>query len=137
MKRDWVLRVLMLIAVALGGLFVWTTGEDLPSLVGTRFYEGQATRFTTREIFLGVAFCCVVGVPLLMAFSARWITVLPPRLARLPNAIYWLAQERLSATLDGLAAYHRAMALILLFYFCHMYWIFVQATVHSPTIFHS
>ncbi len=125
-------RLFFLILVA-AAAFVWLTGDALPATVASHFGPGgAATGFMPKQAYLVFMLAFVVGVPLLLALSARLVHVLPPRLINLPHRQYWLAPPRRQATLDTLSAMSVQFALVLAVFLCFVHWLVVRANAVRP-----
>lgn len=127
------MRRLFFAFLALAGAFVKSTSAGLPAVVASHFGPGGvANGFMGKGTYEVFMLALVIGVPALVAFSARLLRNMPPELVNLPYRQYWLAPERRAATFESLSSLVLwfAMALAIFLSFCH--WLVVRAYATQP-----
>jgi len=125
-------RALLPVLIAAAG-FVWYTSLGLPPEMASHFGPGGTPNgFSSRGTYTTLMLCMVVGVPLIVASTARLTTVLPVELINLPNREYWLAPERRAATLEALSSLSTAFALAVALFLCFGHWLVVRANAVEP-----
>ena len=126
------LRVFIPILVG-AAVFVWLTSDALPAVVASHFTaNGAANGFMPRGAYVAVMLGVTIVVPLLIALSGRFASMLPIHLVNLPNRRYWLAPERRAATLASLSELSVYFASALLVFLCFVHWLVVRANESQP-----
>lgn len=121
--------------IMLGGAaaFVLISGSRLPPVVASHFGPGSgANGFMSRNVYLAFMLIGTVVMPLLMVLPQRLVRIIPPRLINVPNREYWLAPERLDATLDYLRDHAMWFAMLFTLFLCFVHWEVVQANLRTP-----
>ncbi len=83
--------------------YVFVTSANLPDIAATHFNAGgEPNAWSSRTSYRAFMAFLIVGIPLLLAVlpdvvGRRW-----PQLLNIPNRAYWMAPERVAATLASL-----------------------------------
>lgn len=115
------------------GMFVWLTSESLPPVVASHFGPGGgANGFSSKGAYRALMLAMVIAVPGIIASSGLLVRLLPPRLINLPNKQYWLAPERLEASLESLTTLFIALAAALAVFLGYVHWLVMRANAVQP-----
>jgi serine/threonine-protein kinase len=123
---------LVAVSIALGATIISTTAT-LPPRVATHFAVGGAPNgWMTRDGYLVFMLAFALAVPW---FVFAMTVLLPsrfPRMSNLPNRDYWLAPERIDATLDTLRTFGAGVALLVAVFLGAMHWAILDANAAQP-----
>jgi hypothetical protein len=123
--------LLMLLLVA--AVFVLLSGSSLPPVVASHFAaSGEANGFIPRRVYLGLMLVLTVGLPLLLVCVHGAVRFINPRFINLPHREYWLAPERVAATLAFLQSQSIYFAALLAVFLCFVHWLVVRANAVQP-----
>ena len=121
------------LAVAVAGVFVWVSGQSLPSMMASHFgASGQADGFMPREAYRLLMTGVTVGVPLLVVYVPNWLIRAMPGAVNLPHRNDWLAPERQAATLDALRRMSFGFGWLLLGFLAYVQWLVLRANTADP-----
>lgn len=100
-------RVPVLVGAWIGSLaYLVYSAKLLPDHVASHFnFAGQPDQWSSREFYLIGMGLVSLGVPLLLLGIPRTMSRLPARYINVPHREYWLAPERLSATVSTIGHY--------------------------------
>ena len=125
-------RALLAVLITAAG-FVWYTSGELPPVLASHFGPGgEPNGFSGRTTYTAIMLVMVVGVPLLVASTARIVRGLPIGLVNLPNREYWLAPERRADSLEALSSLNTAFALAVVLFLCFVHWLIVLSNAVQP-----
>lgn len=129
------MRLVFLMCVAAGGIFVWITGHAMPSIVASHFDAGGAANgLMPRHVYLAVMIGVVVIVPSAIALGTGLLRGLPVDAISLPHRDIWLAPERREATLRTLSSSMQCFACLLIVFLCFVHHEVVEANLRTPPV---
>lgn len=108
----------MLLVAALSAAafaYVYVTSASLPDIAATHFNaRGEPNAFSSRDGYRAFMALLIIGIPFLLAVlpvvvGRRW-----PQLLNIPNRRYWLAPERIEATLASMGARTALLAAVMI-----------------------
>lgn len=95
------LHLLAAVGALAAAMALWTSFQQLPLVVASRFGEGgTAAGFMSRGAYLTLMTALSVGLPLLMLLAFIWLPRHFASALRVPNQMYWLSPERRETLLD-------------------------------------
>jgi hypothetical protein len=116
-------------------VFVLITGNRLPPLVASNFgADGAANAFMSRAMYLTFMLVGTVAIPVLIVFPQRMARTIPPRFINVPNRDYWVAPERIDATLGYLRDHAVWFVVLFVAFLGFVHWEVVQANLRHPAI---
>lgn len=121
------MRITIPTAIA-AGLFVWSTGSNMPAEVASHFNaSGQADSFLSRDTYLTLMVVVVCLSTLVVGGMGRLLTSLPEDSINLPNKAYWLSPERKNESLNYISNWLQFFSAGMAVFLCFVHWIVVQA----------
>jgi hypothetical protein len=119
--------------MAAAALFVWWSGQQLPSIVAAHFdAAGVPNAFMPRARYVWWMLAIVIGLPLLTTLAVQAGLRGPDARLKVPNADYWLAPERREAALAYARASIRGFSIVLVVLLCALHWLVVRANRTAP-----
>lgn len=113
-------------------LFVTCTASELPAAVASHFDAGgRPNAFMSHSGYIRFALFLAVGFPLLVVAILSTVYARAPKL-KLPNAEYWLAQQRLDRTRAFLMAHGAWFGSLLVILACSVHWLELAANRMQP-----
>jgi hypothetical protein len=129
---------ILLGCVALGALFVWLTGLQMPRLIASHFaLGGIADGFMLRDRYLRFFLCITIILPIVVALPVTVALRNPNAAINLPNRDYWLAPERRAETFAFVRSQMVRFGVALLIFLCYIHWLVVLANRHAPPVLHN
>ncbi len=124
----------LFIAIMVGGLgYVAATSNTLPSLVASHFgANGHANGFLSRVNYVAFMLIFVTGFPSLVVTVMSSVYRSSRERMNLPNSDYWLAPQRLDATVDFLVAHAQWLGALLVVFICLVHRLVLQANAFFP-----
>ncbi len=127
------MRAALIACLAAVALFIWFTGNGLPSHVAAHFDSaGNPDAFMSRGTYLALMSALAVGVPAVIALSGRWAASLPNELINLPNKDHWLAPARREASLAFVSAWLQWAAVGTAAFLGYVHWLVVRSNALTP-----
>ena len=116
-------------------VYIVYTTADLPDTVATHFgAHNQANGWMSRNGYLLFTLALLLGMP---TFINVCVGILPgkiPRWTNIPNRDYWLAPERLEASVGFLAAHGKWLGCLMVAMITAMHYIILTANRTEPAI---
>lgn len=124
----------LLIVVAIGAVFFFASSSMLPPVVASHFVtDGAANAFMPKHAYVLFMAVMSLGLPVLIGLLLGLIgRRIPPSLINIPNRSYWLAPERIDATLQYIQRQAGIFATLLVIFMCFVHWQVVQANLVQP-----
>jgi hypothetical protein len=115
---------------------ILATGTALPDHVAMHFrLGGTPNGFASRDGYLESMIAQVILLPLLLLGLKVGLPRWAPRLLKVPNRDYWLAEPRRAATLRRVASFVAALGILVVLFLTVMHLVIVQANARpSPQL---
>ena len=125
---------IFLLVVAFAIVFVLSTSQFMPDIVGSHFgLAGHADSLMPRGFYIRFMLSFLLGLPLLVVVIPNLLLSSSTARINLPNRDYWLAPEQRTDTIAFLRNHNLRLGSILILFFCYVHWLVVQANrVHPP-----
>ena len=125
-------------SVALGALFVWLTGLQMPRVIASHFaLGGIADGFMLRDRYLRFFLCITIILPIVVALPVTVALRNPNAAINLPNRDYWLAPERRAETFAFVRSQMVRFGIALVVFLCYIHWLVVRANTRAPPVLHN
>lgn len=126
------MSVFVLALIAVGAFVVATTGH-LPDPVATHFdREYFANGWMTRDGYLRFTLAFATLLPVGVALLVGALPRVAPRSLNVPHRDYWLAPERRTATLDGIATGGCLLGALLAVFIAGVHALILAANAGAP-----
>ena len=125
---------IFLLVVAFAIVFVLSTSQFMPDIVGSHFgLAGHADSLMPRGFYIRFMLSLLLGLPLLLVVIPNLFLSSSTARINLPNRDYWLAPEQRADTIAFLRNHNLRLGSILILFFCYVHWLVVQANrVYPP-----
>lgn len=130
-KGSAILKISIVASIA-AGVFIWITGEYLPSNVASHFdSSGSADSFMKRSSYLSFMISVVCVITLLTGVLSRLIPAIPNELINLPDKSFWLSPERRVESLNYISNWLQWFSVGIASFLCYVHWLVVQANINQ------
>lgn len=125
---------IFLLVVAFAVVFVLSTSQFMPDIVGSHFgLAGHADSLMPRGFYIRFMLSFLLGLPVLVVVIPNLLLSSSTARINLPNCDDWLAPQQSADTIAFLRNHNLRLGSILILFFCYVYWLVVQANrVHPP-----
>ena len=118
---------IFLLVVAFAIVFVLSTSQFMPDIVGSHFgLAGHADSLMPRGFYIRFMLSLLLGLPLLLVVIPNLFLSSSTARINLPNRDYWLAPEQRADTIAFLRNHNLRLGSILILFFCYVHWLVVQ-----------
>lgn len=125
---------IFLLVVAFAVVFVLSTSQFMPDIVGSHFgLAGHADSLMPRGFYIRFMLSFLLGLPVLVVVIPNLLLSSSTARINLPNCDDWLAPQQSADTIAFLRNHNLRLGSILILFFCYVHWLVVQANrVHPP-----
>jgi uncharacterized membrane protein len=114
-------------------VYIVYTTAGLPDTVATHFgIHNQANGWMSRNGYLLFTVALLLGMPTFINFCVGILPAKIPRWTNIPNRNYWLAPERLEASVRFLAAHGKWLGCLMVAMITAMHYIILTANRTEP-----
>jgi hypothetical protein len=127
---------IFLLVVAFAVVFVLSTSQFMPDIVGSHFgLAGHADSLMPRGFYIRFMLSFLLGLPVLVVVIPNLLLSSSTARINLPNCDDWLAPQQSADTIAFLRNHNLRLGSILILFFCYVHWLVVQANrVHPPNL---